>query len=670
MATERTVERRKNRKELSEEDERYLGYIRGLFDRDGARRITSGELKAMLRVGDGYVASRVFSLLGGDGRRSLDKNETLGKIVSLILGEEEAKLRFLFDLHDQNGDGFIGRPELKRMLDASLRQNEIAISTKEKADLVQAIFKKAAGTGRRIDFTSFKRLLRAYPEVQAETIRSVTAWFTGEDGLPAERGRLHFGAVVRFLFTTVPSFVYKWLLLALYVALNGYLFWITAERFAAGGANIYLQIAHGAAACINLNGALILVPMMRSLLGRIRRTPFARIVPADHHIEIHKLLGEVMFGFALLHTAAHLMNYETSRMDIVQQLFHTYIGLTGVILLGIFVLIWIFARKGIRRGKGFEVFYLSHLLYVGWFAFMLIHAKSFWLWGIWSLAGFAIELIVKRFVKRHISFVEKAAPLPGGTIELRFHRPAGFTFQPGDYIYLRIPRVSRMETHPFTISSNPEEKEYLSVHIRTLGNWTKAVSRLFTDELSGSERRIPVMFVGPYGTPSNRIFKAKHAILIGAGIGVTPFASILRSILHRRLAKEPMKLERVHFFWLNRGQRSFEWFADLLSDLEARKLRDLFDINIYMTNAEVNAASGLVKIGMELIQRQTKRDVTTGLRSVTHFGRPNWGKLFEELSREHGARSVAVFFCGAYPLAVAVHRAARRYGFAFRKENF
>jgi len=119
------------------------------------------------------------------------------------------------------------------------------------------------------------------------------------------------------------------------------------------------------------------------------------------------------------------------------------VGLTGVILLGVFVLIWIFARKGIRRGKGFEVFYLSHLLYIVWFAFMLVHAKSFWLWGIWSLAGFAIELIVKRFVKRQISFVEKANPLPGGTIELRLHRPAGFTFQPGDYICLRIPRVSR-----------------------------------------------------------------------------------------------------------------------------------------------------------------------------------------------------------------------------------
>ena len=42
------------------------------------------------------------------------------------------------------------------------------------------------------------------------------------------------------------------------------------------------------------------------------------------------------------------------------------------------------------------------------------------------------------------------------------------------------------------------------------------------------------MFIdGPYGSPSVHIFQAEHAVLIGAGIGVTPFASILQSIMIR-----------------------------------------------------------------------------------------------------------------------------------------
>ena len=38
---------------------------------------------------------------------------------------------------------------------------------------------------------------------------------------------------------------------------------------------------------------------------------------------------------------------------------------------------------------------------------------------------------------------------------------------------------------------------------------------------------------GPFGAPTSQFFRAKHAVLIGTGIGVTPFASILQSIMHR-----------------------------------------------------------------------------------------------------------------------------------------
>ena len=38
---------------------------------------------------------------------------------------------------------------------------------------------------------------------------------------------------------------------------------------------------------------------------------------------------------------------------------------------------------------------------------------------------------------------------------------------------------------------------------------------------------------GPYGAPSVHIFEAEHAVLIAGGIGVTPFASILQSIMKK-----------------------------------------------------------------------------------------------------------------------------------------
>lgn len=42
-----------------------------------------------------------------------------------------------------------------------------------------------------------------------------------------------------------------------------------------------------------------------------------------------------------------------------------------------------------------------------------------------------------------------------------------------------------------------------------------------------------VLIDGPYGAPTQDIFEAEHAVLIAAGIGITPFASILQSIMCR-----------------------------------------------------------------------------------------------------------------------------------------
>ena len=38
---------------------------------------------------------------------------------------------------------------------------------------------------------------------------------------------------------------------------------------------------------------------------------------------------------------------------------------------------------------------------------------------------------------------------------------------------------------------------------------------------------------GPYGTGTREVFDTEHAVLIGAGIGVTPMASILQSVWYR-----------------------------------------------------------------------------------------------------------------------------------------
>lgn len=101
-------------------------------------------------------------------------------------------------------------------------------------------------------------------------------------------------------------------------------------------------------------------------------------------------------------------------------------------------------------------------------------------------------------------------------------------------------------------------------------------------------------------------------MLVATGIGVTPFSSILQSIMYRyRSAKREcprcqlrwltdlgqamQSLRKVDFFWINRDQKSFEWFLNLLGELEAEQLAEeenlavkqqrFLDIHLYMTAA-------------------------------------------------------------------------------------
>lgn len=67
-------------------------------------------------------------------------------------------------------------------------------------------------------------------------------------------------------------------------------------------------------------------------------------------------------------------------------------------------------------------------------------------------------------------------------------RPANFSYQPGDYIFIQIPKIAKYEWHPFTISSSPEQQGFIWLHIRSVGTWTNKLYNFF-DERNQSQNR-------------------------------------------------------------------------------------------------------------------------------------------------------------------------------------
>ena len=57
-------------------------------------------------------------------------------------------------------------------------------------------------------------------------------------------------------------------------------------------------------------------------------------------------------------------------------------------------------------------------------------------------------------------------------------RPATFDYKSGQWLRLASLPLSKMEYHPFTISSAPHE-ENITLHIRALGPWTMNIRQLY-----------------------------------------------------------------------------------------------------------------------------------------------------------------------------------------------
>lgn len=61
-------------------------------------------------------------------------------------------------------------------------------------------------------------------------------------------------------------------------------------------------------------------------------------------------------------------------------------------------------------------------------------------------------------------------------------RPPHFYFRPGDYVFVNIPAIAKYEWHPFTLSSAPEQEDYMWLHIRGVGEWTNRLYAYFEKE--------------------------------------------------------------------------------------------------------------------------------------------------------------------------------------------
>ncbi|KAH0690327.1 hypothetical protein KY290_018568 [Solanum tuberosum] len=296
--------------------------------------------------------------------------------------------------------------------------------------------------------------------------------------------------------------------------------------------------------------ALLLLPILRGMsVFRILGIQF------EASVRYHVWLGTAMILFGTLHGGGTLLiwgikHHLGDEMWKWQKTGRIY--LAGEITLLTGLVIWITSLPQIRR-KRFEIFYYTHHLYIVFLVFFLFHTGDRHFYMV--LPGFflfCLDKILRMIQSRPETYILSARIFPSKAIELTLPKDPRLTYAPTSVIFIKIPRISNFQWHPFSITSSSKvDKHTISILIKAEGRWTSTLCNMLhskPDSEAGEMRFFQVATEGPYGPSSMDFLRYDSLLLVAGGIGVTPFLSILQEIASTRSSKNvlPVKIQLVY----------------------------------------------------------------------------------------------------------------------------
>ncbi|XP_068961773.1 dual oxidase 2 [Petaurus breviceps papuanus] len=452
-----------------------------------------------------------------------------------------------------------------------------------------------------------------------------------------------------------------------------------------------LIISRGTAASVSFMFSYILLTMCRNLITFLRETFLNRYVPFDAAVDFHRWIAMAAVTLAILHSAGHVVNvyiFSVSPLSVLacvfphvfvndgSQLPHTFYwwffesvpGMSGVLLLAVLAIMYVFASQHFRQ-RSFKGFWLTHHLYIVLYILLIIHGSfaliqfpSFYLYFLVPALIYCGDKLVSLSRKKVEISVLKAELLPSGVTYLQFQRPQGFEYKSGQWVRIACLSLGTTEYHPFTLTSAPHE-DTLSLHIRAVGPWTMRLREIYSLPSGNSSTLYPKLYLdGPFGEGHQEWHKFEVSVLVGGGIGVTPFASILKDLVFKSSVNSQLLCKKIYFIWVTRTQKQFEWLADIIREVEEHDLQELVSVHIYITQLaeKFDLRTTMLYICERHFQKVLNQSLFTGLRSITHFGRPRFGPFFNSLQEVHPeVKKIGVFSCGPPGMTKNVEKACQ-----------
>ncbi|KAL7617361.1 respiratory burst oxidase homolog protein C [Lactuca sativa] len=678
----------------------------------------------------------------------------------------DSRLQTFFDMVDKDADGRITEDEVREIISLSASANKLS-NIQKQADEYAALIMEELDPDNLgyIMIENLEMLLLQAPQhnVRGES-RNLSQM------LSQKLKTTHSGNPIRrwyedFRYFLMDNWQRCWVIVlwtAVMVALFTWKYIQYKDRAVYKVLGPCVCIAKGAAETLKLNMALILLPVCRNTITWLRnKTKLGVVVPFDDNLNFHKVIGVAISIGVGLHAISHLacdfprlIHATEEEYKPMEQFFGKQAknywhfvkepeGYTGIIMVVLMAIAFTLATPWLRRGKlnlpsflkkltGFNAFWYSHHLFVIVYTLLIVHGfklyltkktskKTTWMYLAVPIFLYACERLIRAF-RSSVKPVKilKVAVYPGNVLAIHMSKPQGFKYKSGQYMFVNCAAVSPFEWHPFSITSAPGD-DYLSVHIRTLGDWTRQLKVVFSEvcqpprngksgllraDCQGENPNFPrVLIDGPYGAPAQDYKKYDVVLLVGLGIGATPMISIVKDIVNNMKAKEEeesalergssdtgklqknksgptsannFKTTRAYFYWVTREQGSFDWFKGVMNEAAEMDKNGVIEMHNYCTSVyeEGDARSALITMLQSLNHAKNGVDVVSGTRVKSHFAKPNWRNVYKRIALNHTGSRIGVFYCGAPAPTKELKQLALDFShktstkFDFHKENF
>ncbi|CAF9906650.1 MAG: hypothetical protein GOMPHAMPRED_004835 [Gomphillus americanus] len=279
------------------------------------------------------------------------------------------------------------------------------------------------------------------------------------------------------------------------------------------------------------------------------------------------------------------------------------------------------------RSRMYELFVIVHTpLSVVFLGFMFWHCGNALIsWSfLWATVGIWVgSLIFRLYYQNWVYFWRNSflcgeesaiTILPENAVKITI--PSQMKWKPGQFVYLRMPGISFLENHPFTIASLCSDdfmSEYGDAYrdmvlvFRPFSGFTRKVVE--AHDRYGPSQTYRAFLDGPYGGMQRELISFDTVVFIAGGSGITAIISHLL-LLIKKMREGSAVTKQVHVIWAMRRPETAEWFKEELRICRQFAPPDSVHCQFFITAAkrvqpDVKTSKSAEKSASDLLSKPT-----------------------------------------------------------------